>query len=174
MAKSLYHTSMAPTTPDERPSKSERKRMMHALQELGERLVALKPQELAGFELPESLNEAIAEARRITDFEGRRRQLQYVGKLMREADAESIRARLDTIQGAAREHTQLHRAAEQWRDELLQGGAALEQFAARHPQADRARLEALVASVNHDRGRGAPPRQYRELFRVIRGILQNS
>ena len=85
----------APTPdPGERPSKTRLKRQMHELQRLGERLAALTPAQLARVELPEALREQIELARRITAREGLRRQLQYVGRLMRTADADAIRASL--------------------------------------------------------------------------------
>lgn len=89
----------ATADPSERPSKTRLKRQMHDLQRLGERLVALPPAQLARIELPEALREQIDLARRITAREALRRQLQYVGRLMRGADADAIRAALEAMSG---------------------------------------------------------------------------
>ncbi|MEI7447083.1 MAG: ribosome biogenesis factor YjgA, partial [Burkholderiales bacterium] len=104
------------------PSKSQRKRDMHALQDLGERLVELPVSQFEKLELPPELVDAVALARRITSREGRRRQLQYVGKLMRRADvdAEAIRARLEIDDVQHRLETAVMHAAERWRDTLIE------------------------------------------------------
>jgi ribosome-associated protein len=83
----------------ERPSKTRLKRQMHELQRLGQRLAGLPPAQLQRIELPELLREQIEMARRITAREALRRQLQYIGRLMRNADAEAIRARLAVVTG---------------------------------------------------------------------------
>ena len=102
----------------ERPSKSQRKRDMAALQDLGTELVMLNADQLAQIELPERLHEAIADAQRIRDFEGRRRQMQFIGKLMRETDPAPIRAKLDEWSGVARAGTAQQRLVERWREPL--------------------------------------------------------
>ncbi|HEV3018130.1 MAG TPA: ribosome biogenesis factor YjgA [Burkholderiaceae bacterium] len=85
--------------PEPRPSKTQRKREMHELQDLGQQLTDLPPAQLRRIDLPERLREQIELARRITAREGLRRQLQYIGRLMRTADAEAIRARLAALTG---------------------------------------------------------------------------
>ena len=84
------------------PSKSQRKKEVHALQDLGVELVALSDERLAALELPERLRDAVLEARHITAREARRRQLQYIGKLMRQVDAEPIRAALAALRAQPR------------------------------------------------------------------------
>lgn len=155
----------------ERPSKSQRKRDMEALQELGARLVELNAGQLAQAALPERLHEAIVEAQRIRDFEGRRRQLQYIGKLMREVDPAPIRAQLEQWHGKAREQTALQHLAERWRERLLDDDDALALFANAYPRGDLQRLRSLVASIKHDQSVGRPLRNYRELFRAVRDIV---
>src|SRR5437867_9162471 len=98
---------------EERPSKSQRKRDMHALQDLGAELIELSDENLAAVDLPELLLEAVSEARRISDFEGRRRQLQYIGKLMREIDPEPIRAKLASWKSVSRGETKRFQLAEE-------------------------------------------------------------
>ena len=105
---------------EERPSKSQLKRDMEALQALGQRLVEINAEQLASIELPERLREAVLEARRIRSREGRRRQLQYIGKLMRDMDLAPIetalgqKSRDDAFEG------EKHKRIEAWRTRLLE------------------------------------------------------
>jgi len=153
------------------PSKTRRKAQMHALQSLGEALVELKPSRLAELELPERLAEAIADARGISKWEAKRRQLQFIGRLMRDIDPQPIGAKL--AQWASGEHAQNARFhdVEAWRDELLKSAAALDRLCAHAPQADRAAISALVARAREERERSAPPHAYRQLFRVLATLL---
>jgi ribosome-associated protein len=160
------------------PSKSQQKRDMLALQDLGEALVALDARRFAELAadlgLPERLVDAIAEARGISAWGGRKRQLQYVGKLMREQNPEPIRKRLDLwAQGhdidAARAH-----ALERWRDRLLAEPDALDALAAEYPRLDRPRIRSLVARVGVERSRGLPPHAFRELYRALKSLASES
>lgn len=155
----------------EQPSKSQRKREMQELQKVGARLVELNTAQLAQIELPEPLFEAILEAQRIGDFEGRRRQLQYIGKLMREVDPAPIRAKLEQWHGVARAHTASQHLAERWRERLLDEDGALALFANEFPGSNLQRLRSLVASIKRDKAVGRPLRNYRELFRAVRDIM---
>jgi ribosome-associated protein len=159
----------------EPPSKTQRKAQMHALQDLGEAMVDLEPRQLAGLfaqvELPERLREAIIEARAITAWGGRKRQLQFVGRLMREIDPEPIERWLDALaqgrrMGAARQH-----ALERWRERLLGESEALDELCAAHPTLDRSRFRALIAKARDERAAATPPHAYRELFRALDELL---
>ena len=153
------------------PSKTKRKHAMHALQDLGEALVALDPKRLAELDLPERLVDAIVIARGVRAHEGRRRQIQYVGKLMRTIDAAPVQAALDRwASGIPADHLRFA-AAERWRDELLTDETALERFLAGHPAADRASLASLVDAARAERVRGGPPHRYRALFRTVRAAI---
>lgn len=146
---------------DEPASKTRRKKDMLALQQLGAQLVGLNQQQLETMELPESLLQAVQEARRLTKHEARRRQMQYIGRLMRDIDAAPIRDRLEQWQGQGREHTaQLH-ALERWREELLAGDAALEQFLREYPGADSQKLRTLIRNARREQGANLPPKSYR-------------
>jgi ribosome-associated protein len=156
------------------PSKSQQKREMHALQDLGCALVALDAKRFAELAaevgLPERLVDAIVAARGITAWGGRKRQMQFIGKLMRDQDPEPIRRRLDLwSQGhdidSARQH-----ALERWRERLLAEPAALDVLAAEFPRLDRPRLRALVARAIAERAKGAPPHAFRELFRALKAL----
>jgi ribosome-associated protein len=147
---------------------------MGALQALGEALLDVGPERLAELELPEKLVEALEAARRIKQREARRRQLQFIGRLMRNIDAAPIRSRLaQWAQTPTAEKARLH-AVERWRERLLSEGAALEAFCVERATADKRRLAALVESVHSERAHGQPPRAYRELFRVLNALLANS
>jgi ribosome-associated protein len=154
----------------EAPSKSSRKRDMIALQELGAQLVDLNEQQIRSMQLPEALLDAVLEAKRLTKHEARRRQMQFIGRLMREIDAAPIRERLEEWRGQGREHTaQLH-TLERWRDELLAGDPALERFLREYPGADSQKLRALIRNARREQSAALPPKSYRELFRVLRDM----
>jgi len=147
---------------------------MHALQDMGEELVALEPKRLAALaaeaRLPEALVDAIHEARGITAWGARKRQLQYIGKLMREVDPEPIASRLDLLaHGRDAAAARLH-ALERWRDRLLAEPATLDRLAAEFPGLDRSRFRALIHKARDERARGAAPRAFRELFRELKAL----
>lgn len=154
------------------PSKSQRKRDMHALQALGEELVALQPARLRSLHLPESLLDAIEQAQRISSREGRRRQLQLIGKLMRQVDAEPIRDALAVDGNRHRQEVALMHSAEHWREQLLAEAEALTRFRQRHPAAAQAAdWPALVAGAQAEHAAGQPSRRYRELYRALHAAL---
>jgi len=153
-------------------SKTQRKKEVQALQELGAELVALTEEQLATLELPERLRDAVLEARRITTHEARRRQLQYVGKLMRGVDPGPLRAALEAWRARARGHTALARRAERWRERLLAEPGALAELLAEHPRADARRLRVLVRNALAERSATRPPRSYRALYRALRALLE--
>lgn len=155
----------------ERPSKTRLKKEMHQLQALGERLVELSPEHLALIPLEEDLRDAVLEARRMTRREARRRQLQYIGRLMREVDPVPIRERIDLLDGRSREHAALIQRLERWRERLLEDEAALAAFAREHAVRDWRALRILVREARRERAEGRPPRRYRELFRALKDIL---
>jgi len=161
-----------PVTHDpDTPSKTRRKHAMHALQDLGEALVALDPKRLAELPIPERLADAVATARGIRAHEGRRRQIQYIGKLMRDIDPAPVQAALHRwAAGAPADHAQFA-AAERWRNELLVDETALDRFVLAHPHVARASLASLVREAQAERARGGPPHRYRELFRVLRAAV---
>ena len=149
-------------------SKTRRKAQMHALQDLGEALVALDPAKLAQIDLPERLADAIAEAKLIRAHEGRRRQMQFIGKLMRDIDPAPVREAIERLASGVPSDRAEFAAAERWREDMLRDDAAVARFAAEHPHADAAALASLARDARAERTRGGPPHRYRELFRKIR------
>jgi ribosome-associated protein len=152
------------------PSKTARKKAMHDLQALGEAMVALDPGKLATLGLPERLVDAIAQARTITKHEGRRRQLQYVGRLMRDVDPGPIQAALDGWARGGIADRARFADVERWRERVLEDDAGVAEFAAAHPGTETAALAALVAEARAERTRGGPPHKYRALFRELKRI----
>jgi ribosome-associated protein len=159
----------------ERPSKTALKKAAHDLQALGEAVAALSADRLAALDLAEPLREAIDEYRRTRSHEGRRRQLQLIGKLMRRQDAAPLREAVAAGRlGGARDALALHRA-ERWRAELVADDAAADRWMAAHPASDRQQLRALVRHARKDAA--LPPEQrhgraWRELFQFIKPHLQ--
>lgn len=154
--------------PSDTPSKSQRKRDMDALQETGAELVALSERQLAAVDLPEDLRDAVIAARAITAFGARRRQLQYIGKLMRRVDPAPIRKQLEVWRSATAESTaQLHHI-ERWRERLLAEPLSVSEFVAEFPGTDTQQLRTLIRNTLDERERGKPPKHFRALFQWIR------
>ena len=156
------------------PSKSRRKADAHALQTLGAELVSLNRSQLAQIDLPEALREAVEAAQRIKAHEGRRRQLQYIGKLMRNVDPDPIRVKIDGWKTASVEETARLHTIERWRDRLIEDPQALQQFANEYPQTDLQPLRALVRNVQRERAQNKPPKNYRALFKTLRDSIPAS
>jgi ribosome-associated protein len=162
-----------------RPSKTQLKQKSHDLQTLGVAVAALSDERLARIEMPDTLRDAIQEFRRTRSHEGRRRQMQYVGKLMRSADEDALReAVAEASIGSARETLLLHEA-ERWRDALIADDEAFTTFVARCPGQDLQQLRALVRQARKDAPAAEPTpgqgpghaRAFRELFRSVRDAL---
>ena len=151
-------------------SKTRKKREMHELQALGAALVRLSDSQLEIIEIPEKLREALLEAKRIKSHEAKRRQMQFIGRLMRDVDPAPIRSRLAEVEGNSAQAAARHRRLEAWRERLLGDDEALTAFAAEHPGADLQALRALIRNARKEAALGRPPRAYRELFRALKEI----
>jgi ribosome-associated protein len=169
-------------------SKTDLKRESEELQKLGEELMHLRADLLAPLGLPDKLLDAMAEARRITNFEGKRRQMQFVGKLMRKLEDETLQAARAALQeqrsGSAADTLALHQA-EQWRDALIADDEALTRWLAEFPGTDSQQLRALVRQARKDArpadaaavSQGLAPRQgraYREVFQFVKEQLRHA
>ncbi|HZW26007.1 MAG TPA: ribosome biogenesis factor YjgA [Gallionella sp.] len=154
------------------PSKTKIKQQMHDLQALGEELVALGKDQLAQLDLPEILRDAIREMHRINKFGAQRRQLQYIGRLMRDLeDTAPIVAKLNAWKGVSQEHTVHLHLLERWRDRLLESDQALTELLAAHPETDVQRLRTLIRNAQKEKEAGKPPKNYREIFQVLREMI---
>ncbi|HEY9068379.1 MAG TPA: ribosome biogenesis factor YjgA [Burkholderiaceae bacterium] len=158
---------------DEPPSKTKRKQASHELQDLGEAAAALPDDRLRALAISETLLEAILTFKKTRSHEGRRRQMQYIGKLMRreDDDAEAIRQAVAELQlGRAKDSLALHQA-ERWRAELLASDDALTRWAAQRPGSDTQQLRSLVRAARKDAALEPEKRSgraYRELFQFIK------
>ena len=170
------------------PSRTDLKRESSQLQELGEELLTLRADLLERLDLPEKLAEALREARRITNFEGKRRQMQFIGKLMRllePAVLEAVRSALDEQHnGSAQENLTLH-LCESWRERLIGSEDALGLWLTQYPATDTQQLRALIRQARKDHGSvdqpaqssGLAPRHghaYRELFQLVQQQLRGN
>lgn len=154
-------------------SKSQVKREMHALQALGEELLTLNKEQLAKIPLPELLQKAIAEWHRLKAREAKRRQLQYIGKLMRSCDADPIEQALAIFKNKQNEQTRFFHQVEYWRDKVVaEGDEALNEFIAQHPQSDRNQLRGLVRQAKKEVEKQQHGKNFKQLFRELRLIME--
>ena len=178
--KSRYHSSFvhaltpSPMTDDTLApplSKTRRKQAMEDLQTLGEALVELSAERVKRLDIPDDLREAISEAQRMTRHdEARRRQMQFIGRLMRDVEAEPIRAELARVRGESAEETaRLHRL-EKLRDDLLADEKLLHEIAVRYPGADLQHLRALRRAALKEQHENRPPRSYRAIFQLFKTL----
>jgi ribosome-associated protein len=152
-------------------SKTRIKKQMHELRDLGKELTELSKEQLAQLHIPEKLREAILEAKSINKFGAQRRQLQYIGKLMREVDRAPIVTKLDAWKGKSQQHSAHMHQLERWRTRLMESDSALTELLASHPSADAQQLRALIRNAQKEVAAGKPPRSFREIFRVLREII---
>jgi ribosome-associated protein len=151
-------------------SKTEMKEDMEALQKLGVELVALKPSVLEKFPLSDELATAISDAQRFKN-EAKRRQLQYIGKLMRHIDPEAIQQALDKYRNKhSQASAELHKL-EALRDRIIaEGDSAIAEVINEHPTADRQRLRQLARQANKEKQTNKPPRAFREIFQILKEL----
>lgn len=156
---------------DQAVSKSEVKRQMTALQKLGEELVALPASKLDQLDLPEILRDAVNQAKRITAHGGLRRQMQYIGRLMRITDAQPIADQLTAWRGDSTEVIVEFHRMENWRTRLLADDAVLTEFVNAYPQSDAQRLRTLIRNARREAEAGQAPKSSRALFKLIRALV---
>jgi ribosome-associated protein len=156
---------------DTQKSRTQLKKEMHALQVMGKELVELPDSRLAAIDLPAELAKAIRDAKAIKKHEAKRRQMQYIGKLMREIDVQEIQDLLDSWNQGRAVATESFQLAESWRDRLIAGDmAALDEIIAEYPQADRQQLRTLALNAARERANNKPPHAFRSLFRAIKAL----
>lgn len=161
---------------DEEKSKSQIKREMQAYQELGRRLVELKPAQLEKLPLTDKLRAALEEAHRHTARGALKRHLSFVGKLMREQpELEAIQSYVDRQDSSSQAHAQYFHQLERWRDRLLTGSAEeQEAFIAAYPDADRQTIRQLVRQAQKEAAENKPSAAARKLFKMIRQVAENA
>src|SRR5690554_2523813 len=170
MSRADYHDTHEDEPEDYGPSKSQLKREMHALQDLGKRMLDLSNEQLASLNISETLTAAIVESRRITQREARRRHLQYVGKVIRqEYDPEALERAVDAFHSGSDEHTRRLHLAERWRDRLLaEGDGMVGEFLEYCPNANVQHLRNLTRNARKEAQSGKNTGQSRKLFRALR------
>ena len=157
----------------DRPSKSQLKREMTALQKLGEILVEAPRDRVKKVPMPEDVLDAILACQQITSHEGRRRQMQYVGKKMRtleEAEVAVIQKTVDSWRGASKAETAALHAIERQREKLLADDAALTALRDRHPGIDLQQLRTLIRNARKEQAEHKPPKAYREIFQILKSL----
>ena len=152
-------------------SKTRRKQAMTALQKLGVEMVGLKKSQIDQLHLPEQLLDAVLEAKRLTQHEALRRQMQFIGKIMRGVDAEPIQQQIDAWNGVNNQESARLHHIEQWRDRLLAEDTALSEFLNAHPGCAAQQLRTLIRNARKEQAANRAPASYRALFRWLREIL---
>ena len=162
------------------PSKTQLKAEADEKQALGEALLTLRADLMARLDLPDKLLDAITQAKKITNFEGRRRQMQFIGKLMRPLDADPIREAInEQLNGSAQLTLALH-LAEQWRDKLVVDDEALSAWLTEYPTTDAQQLRAMIRQARKDfkpEKPGEAPRHgksYREIFQLVKETMKRA
>ena len=155
-------------------SKTQRKRECDALQALGEELITLKSEELNSFELPDHLFSAILEARKIKQRGALKRQKQYIGRLMREVDADQIAQQLNNIRHKDDINNAQFKRVEKWRDRVInEGDKAISELVDEFPEADRQHLRQLYRNAMNEQKNNKPPASARQIFKYIRELAEN-
>ncbi|MFL6658960.1 MAG: ribosome biogenesis factor YjgA [Massilia sp.] len=161
----------------ERPSKSELKRQMSELQKLGEELVNEARDRVKRVPMPEDVRDAILMCQTITNHEGRRRQMQFVGKKMRtldEAEVAIIQQTIDSWKGMSKADTAALHALERRRDKLLADDKALTVLLAEHTELDGQHLRTLIRNARKEQAENKPPKAYREIFQILKDLAKKN
>ena len=158
------------------PSKSQLKREMHALQDLGKRMLDLSNDQLETLPISETLRAAIEESRRIRQNEAKRRHLQYIGKVIRqEDDPEALAKAIDAFDAGSEEHTRRHHLSERWRDRMIaEGDSVVGEFFSYCPTADMQHLRNLARNARKDVEKQKNTGQARKLFRYLRECIDDA
>jgi len=159
----------------DRPSKSELKRQSNELQKLGEQLIEAPRDRVKRVPMPDEVKDAILMAQTITNHEGRRRQLQYVGKMMRSLDEEEVTVIQRTIEswkGTSKAEAAALHALERRREKLLADDKALTQLLEEHPQLDVQHLRTLIRNARKEQAENKPPKAYREIFQILKDLAK--
>jgi ribosome-associated protein len=154
-------------------SKTQRKRQMKELQDVGAELVKLSPEQLSRIGMPENLREAVLACKRFSKHEAVRRQMQYIGRIMRDLDAGPIAEQVAALKAPSRRQAALLHVAERWRADLLADPESMARLVKEFPEADPHRLRELVEAASEERRESRPPKHFRELFHVLNALLQD-
>lgn len=157
---------------DDYVSRSHDKREAEAAQELGEKLIELRPEQLKQLDIPERLVEAVLEAKRLNNHGALRRQKQYIGKLMRQVELEPIQAKFAEWEFSSKAQLAIFHRLERWRDQLLVDDSVLEELLEAYPSLDRQHIRGLVRNARKEQAASKPPKSSRELFQYLRSLAE--
>jgi ribosome-associated protein len=173
MAETIYKIDGSRETDGvDKISKTKRKQQMLELQDLGEELVALSKDALKKTPMSDELREAIKEYQRIPTHGAHRRQMQYIGKIMRNEDTAPIIEKLKQLKGSSTAATALLHRIERYRTEMIAKDEAITQFLSDFPSVEAQPLRALVRNARKEAEQAKPPKAYRELFQLIKTALE--
>ena len=161
----------------ERPSKTEMKRQSDALQDLGRELVEAPRDRVKRVPMPEDVRDVILECQNIKNHEGRRRQMQFIGKKMRTLSEEEVAIIKRTIEGwkgASKADTAALHALERRRDKLLADDKALTVLLEEAPHLDVQHLRTLIRNARKEQAENKPPKAYREIFQILKDLDKKS
>ena len=155
-------------------SKTQMKKRMDELQDLGMELTRLSDETLKKIGLSEDLMQAVRDYKKITSNGALKRQNQYIGRLMRETDPAPIRAFLAKLKGENRAHNAFLQRVEQMRERLVADDAALTEFAAAHPQADISAIRTLIRNTRKEKEQSKPPKNFRALYQELKAVMEEA
>jgi len=156
-------------------SKSQKKRNMLALQSVGGELVLLSTEVIAKLDLPDELRVAVLDAKRIPGSKhgGNKRQMQYIGRLMREVDPAPILIQLQALKAPNQKQTAQHHLAERWRERMLADATSIAAFVREFPEAEQTTLEKYLADAKDDHAKQRPPKNFRLLYQTLHKHIVN-
>lgn len=161
-----------PKTLSRRPSKTKAKEASDSLQELGKRLVGVSNDRLKKLDIPETLADAVREAKRISSFGALRRQMQYIGKLMRDVDVEPIQEMLDELDGVSNKANARFHALEKQREKLLADESIITTLKNEYPDLDVSALRTLRRNALKEQAENKPPKAYRAIFQLLKSLQE--
>lgn len=161
-----------PKTLSRRPSKTKAKEESDSLQELGKRLVGVGNDRLKKLDIPETLADAVREAKRISSFGALRRQMQYIGKLMRDVDIEPIQEMLDELDGVSNKANARFHALEKQREKLMADESIITTLKNEHPDLDVSALRTLRRNALKEQAENKPPKAYRAIFQLLKSLQE--
>lgn len=156
---------------DSSPSKTQRKHEMHALQDMGEQLVGFEIKQLNELNMPEILMDAILLAKQTKKHGARRRQMQYIGKLMRHVDVASFQEKINCWKNVSLHHKARLHLIENWRTRLLADDDSFTEFGNKYPGADMQQLRLLARNAHKEKTANKPPKSFRLIFQVLQEII---
>ncbi len=167
-----YSVKKPEIDPNEPPSKTQLKAEADALQDLGVKLIALPKDKLAKLNLPERLDDAIREAKRLTANGAIRRQKQHIGSLMRDIETTEIIDQLHRWDGKHTAENAHFHMLERWRDRMIASPEVVAEWMELHPNTDSQQLRTLIRNVQKELAANKPPKSSRELFKLIREVTE--